>query len=437
MKKPATNHLFWATILVLLTGAVSASPADSLKEINLPGADTNRLLAIVGITLIDGRGGSPVPDAVVVVRGDRIDAAGSRSSIRIPREAEVFDGKGRTLLPGFMDSHFHIERDYELPRLVLSHGVTSVRDPGQWIEVYDPIRRSGLAQPRCFVAGPHLDWPPHAYHKDAFAVTNADETRRAVNRFVDQGASVIKVYYRLPLELIGVACEAAHQRGVPVTAHLELIDADAAIRAGLDGVEHVTSFGTVVAEPAEAEHFRKIVAADNEARRKARYELWSRLDLRASTRVQPLLDLIVKRKIFLSPTLAVFERRRGDEGVTEVEARGFENMIEFVRLCHRAGARIVVGSHSTVPKAERGWAYQREMELLAECGLTPMEVVGAATRNNADFFGVSARLGTIEPGKLADLVLIDGDPLKDIQTMRRVEPVMLNGRWITPPQSDK
>jgi len=431
------NHLFWATILVLLTRAVSASPADSLKEINVPGADTNRLLAIVGATLIDGRGGSPIPDAVVVVRGDKIDAAGARSSIRIPRGAEVFDGKGRRLLPGFMDSHFHIERDYELPRLVLSHGVTSVRDPGQWIEVYDPIRRSGLAQPRCFVAGPHLDCPPHAYPKDAFAVTNADETRRAVNRFVDEGASVIKVYYRLPLELIGVACEAAHQRGVPVTAHLELVDADAAIGAGLDGVEHVTSFGTVLAEPSEAEHFRKIVAADNEARRKGRYELWSRLDLRASTRVQPLLDLIVKRKIFLSPTLAVFEKRTGDRDATEVEARGFENMLEFVRLCHRAGARIVVGSHSTVPKAEHGGAYQREMELLAECGLTPMEVVGAATRNNADFFGVSARLGTVEPGKLADLVLIDGDPLKDIQAMRRVERVMLNGRWITPPQSDK
>jgi imidazolonepropionase-like amidohydrolase len=150
-----------------------------------------------------------------------------------------------------------------------------------------------------------------------------------------------------------------------------------------------------------------------------------------------LLDLIVKRKIFLSPTLAVFEKRRGDRDATEADARGFENMLEFVRLCHRAGARIVIGSHSTVPKAERGWAYQREMELLAECGLTPMEVVGAATRNNADFFGVSARLGTVEPGKLADLVLIDGDPLKDIQALRRVERVMLNGRWISPPLSDK
>jgi hypothetical protein len=304
------RDLFCAQILVLLAGAGSAAPAISLKEINPPPAtDTNRIVAIVGATLIDGKGGAPVSNAVVVVRGDKIDAAGNRNSTKIPSRAEVFDATGRTLLPGLIDSHFHIERDYELPRLVLSHGVTSLRDPGQWIEVYDPIRRSALTEPRCFVAGPHLDCPPHAHPQDAFTVSDPDETRRAVDRFVDEGASVIKVYYRLPLELIGVACQAAHRRGVPVTAHLEFVNAGEAIRAGLDGIEHVTSFGTALAEPGEAERFCKAVAEDNEARRKARYELWSRLDLRASPRVGPLLDLIVKRKIFLSPTLAAFGAR--------------------------------------------------------------------------------------------------------------------------------
>src|SRR2546422_8569344 len=205
-----------AILMAVFLAVWPSSAARIVREINPPAAGTNRIVAIVGATLIDGRGGSPVSNAVVVVRGDKIAAAGKRESTKVPPRAEIFDATGLTLLPGFMDSHFHIERDYELPRLVLSRGVTSLRDPGQWIAIYDPIRRSELPQPRCFVAGPHLDCPPHAHPQDAFAVTNADETRRAVNRFVDEGASVIKVYYRLPLELIGVACEAAHQRGVPV-----------------------------------------------------------------------------------------------------------------------------------------------------------------------------------------------------------------------------
>jgi imidazolonepropionase-like amidohydrolase len=380
--------------------------------------------------LIDGRGAPPLADSVVVVRGASIVAVGPRATTMIPIDTELFDATGLTLLPGLMDAHFHIERDYELPRLFLSHGVTSVRDPGQWIHVYDPIRQSDLPQPRCFVAGPHLDCPPHAYPRDAFAVTNAQTTRAAVNRFVDEGGSHIKVYYRLPLELIRAACVAAHQRGVPVTAHLELVDADQALRAGVDGLEHVTSFGTALAEPDEAERFRAAVTRDNDTRRRGRYELWSKLDLEKSPRVKPLLDLVVNRKAFVSPTLAVFERRTGDKGTTETEARAFANMLRFVSQCHRAGATLVVGSHSSVPKAGRGWAYQREMELLVECGLTPLEAITAATWNNALFFHVEDRLGSIAPGRRADLVFVAGDPLTDLQALRRIKRVMLNGQWV-------
>jgi imidazolonepropionase-like amidohydrolase len=285
-------------------------------------------------------------------------------------------------------------------------------------------------QPRCFVAGPHLDCPPPAHPADAWLVTNAHDVVTAVNRFIDEGASAIKCYFRLPRDLIAVACDTAHTRGVPVTAHLELIDADEAIRAGLDGIEHVTSFGTALAEPDDATRFRAAVQRDNEARRKERYWLWNRLDLDRSPRVKPLIDLIVSKGIFVSPTLAVFERRHTDRGATEMEARAFTNMVKFVGMCHRRGARIVVGSHTTVPHAERGWAYQRELELLEEAGLTRMEVIQAATLQNAHYFRIEDRLGTIEPGKLADLVLFEGNPLKDGKAFRKIRRVMLNGNWV-------
>jgi imidazolonepropionase-like amidohydrolase len=421
--------LLCAALFAVVVNGRQKPPGRAMREVNdVPKAEASKAIAITGATLIDGRGGPPIADAVVVIRGERIAAAGARSAVQVPKEAEVIEARGMALLPGSIDAHFHIDGDASLPAVFLSHGVTSVRDPGQWIEAYDDVRKSKEPIPRLFLAGPHLDTAPPAYPKDSIIVRDADETRLAVNQNIDQGASVIKVYFRLPLALIEVATKAAHARNVPVTAHLEIVDAGDAIRAGIDGIEHITSFGTALLPRREAEGYRQSVIADNNARREGRYRAWSQIDLGAS-RVKPLLDLIVERGVYVSPTLAVFERREGDKDTSEMHVRGFRNMLAFTAMARRAGARVVVGSHSSVPHADRGWAYAREMELLVECGFTPMEAIVAATMENARFFRVDDRLGSIEAGKLADLVLLEGDLSKDIRAVRRVKRVMLNGRW--------
>jgi len=398
-----------------------------VNQLSQPRSD--HLVAIIGVTLIDGMGGPTVPDAVVLVRGDRIVAVGKRNLVRIPAGAEVFDAKGLTLLPGLIDSHFHIDGDNGLPALYLTHGITSLRDPGQWTEAYDSARKRSDPVPRLFLCGPHLDSPPPAYPKDSYIVRDAEETRLAVNRFADEGASAIKVYFRLPLALIRVAIETAHARGLPVTSHLEIVDATDVIRAGIDGVEHATSFGTALLPLREAEKYRQAVLADNNARREGRYEVWNAIDL-DSPRARSLFELIVERGVVVSPTLAVFERQPGDKDTTAMHVHAFKQMEAFVGRAFRTGAHVVVGSHSDVPHAERGWAYQREMELLVESGLTPMQVILAGTMENARFFRIADRLGSVQAGKLADLVLVEGDPLKNISDMRRVRRVMLNGQWI-------
>jgi imidazolonepropionase-like amidohydrolase len=399
---------------------------------NVGGADPRRTVAIVGATLIDGRGGPPVADSVVVVHGERIVAAGSRRSVRVPAGAEVYEARGMTLLPGLIDAHFHIDGDDGLPALFLSHGVTSLRDPGQWMEAYDAA--SGASHrapvPRLFLTGPHLDSPPAAYPADSYIVRDADEARLAVKRFAEQGASAFKVYFRLPVGLIRVVSEEAHRRGLPVTSHLEIVDAGDAIRAGVDGVEHVTSFGTALMLTArEAEKYRQSVLADNNARREGRYEVWNKINP-SGPRAQALFKLMAERGTYLSPTLAIFERRAGDKDTTDVHVNGFKNMQEFTVRAWRAGVRVVVGSHSAVPHAERGWAYQRELELLVEAGLTPMEAIVSGTSRSARFFRVEERLGSVESGKLADLLLVEGDPLADIRAMRNVRRVMLGGVWV-------
>lgn len=275
-----------------------------------------------------------------------------------------------------------------------------------------------------------MDGPPAVHADQAVVPTTAEETRQAVFSHIDRGASAIKVYFRLHPEFITAACEAAMERGVLVTSHLELVDADAAIMAGVRGVEHVTSFGTVLADPVDADHFKAEIYQDSEARRPLRPWLWSRIDLDASPRLQPLLDLIVETGTFVSPTIALFEARSGQKEATEEEVRGFQTMMDFVGRCHRAGAKLVVGSHTGVPFAARGYAYQREMELFVEAGMSSLEVITAATKTGAEFFGIEDRLGTVEIGKTADLVLVQGDPSLDIGVVRNVRRVMLNGSWV-------
>ena len=420
------------SVLLLLTACVlvTAQPKQSVREVNqVAKPPAGSLIAIVGATLIDGRGGPTIPDSVVVVRDDRIEAVGARGTVKIPQGADIVDAKGLTLLPGLIDAHFHIDGDDHLPALYLSHGITSLRDPGQWIEAYDAARKASAPVPRLFLCGPHLDSPPPAYPADSYIVRDAEETRLAVNRFADDGASAIKVYYRLPLALVRVAIETAHSRGIPVMGHLEILDARDAIRAGIDGIEHATSFGTALLPLRDAEKYRQSVLADNNARREGRYQVWNEINF-DTPQARDLFKLIVERGVFVSPTLAIFEKQPGDKDTTDVHVHGFKQMETFVKLAQQAGAKIVVGSHSDVPHAKRGWAYQRELELLVESGLTPMQALVAGTLQNARYFRIEDRLGTVETGKVADLVLVEGDPLQNISNMRRVQRVMLNGNWI-------
>ncbi len=403
----------------------------SQREMNPPAEpDSNAVTALVGGRLIDGHGGAPMDDAIVVVKGNRIAAVGPRQSTPIPEGARVVKIDGMSVLPGLIDSHFHSINDVRLPReFALFRGVTSLRDPGHPFKYYRVTLQSKETLPRIFLCGGHLDAAPAVWPDQAVVIGSEEEAKQAVHTHVDRGASAIKVYFRLPLEHVRAACEAAAERGVIVTSHLELLDAGAAIEAGVRGVEHVTSFGVALASPQEAANFTDLVRADSDARKEWRHRLWAKINLETSPRLQPLLDRIKRHQVFVSPTLAIFEKRPGEKGATAAEVAGFENMKRFIGICHQAGAAVVVGSHTWAPFAEPGSAYQRELELLVDCGLTPLETITAATLQNAKFFGIADRLGTIEVGKVADLVVIDGDPSANIADMRKVRRVMLNGLW--------
>ena len=404
------------------------NPSHELLEMNYQIPTGEQIVAIVGANLLDGTGAEAVENATVVIKENLIWAVGPTESVSIPEDALVIEAVGLTMLPGFIDAHFHLNNN-QLPGLVLSRGTTTLRDPGAWIESYQQVRELQESVPRLFLTGPHLDMPPPAYPKNSYLVTDVIEAEKAVNRFADQGASAIKVYFRLPPTIIEAVCRTADQRGIPVTAHLEITSATAAINAGVDGIEHITSFGIDLLPTYEAEQYRQSVLADNNARREGRYQTWSQIDL-SSSKVDALIALLKQQGTVVSPTLGAFEYRFGEGKSDTVKVKAFQNMMNFVGLLNEADVPIVTGSHSWVPYAEVGWAFQREMELLAESGLSPMEVIVASTLENARFFRIEQRLGSIEVGKQADLLLIEGDPLEDWKALYEVRRVMLNGIWI-------
>jgi hypothetical protein len=421
-------HLLLATASVAIVLAVHA----------LAGRQP-RALVIDHARVVDGTGAAPIDDARIVIRGDRVVEVGRRSSVASPADAEVLDLSGRTVLPGLIDLHFHIENDPKLALRQLSHGVTSFRDPGQWEEKFVELRRmiadDHLAAPRIFTAGPHIDGEHPAYPADAVVARDPDEARRFAERNLDQGASALKLYFRLPLASARAVIDVCEARHVPCTAHLEITDARELLLAGLQGVEHITSLGPSLLPRVQREAYRQRVLADNDARRDGRYEMFAHLSLDGPD-AAAFYDVLRARRPWIDPTLAVFERRPGRATAPAARARdamyvaGFENMKRLTRRVALEGARIVVGGHSTVPFAARGEAPWREMELLVESGFTPLEAIQAATGTAARFLYRDQDLGTLQPGKLADLVVLTGDPTRRISEIRSVERVMAGGAWL-------
>lgn len=417
--------------LLLITGLFAQKPLTKpIKPVNeseLP--QSKKIIAIVGVNLIDGRGGKAIPNASVLIRNNIIVEVGTANSIQIPKDAEIIQGNGMSLLPGLIDSHFHLDRTKDLPAMFLQNGVTSLRDPGAWIEAYAEERRSGKQMPRLYLSGPHLDSSPPAYPYDAYVVRDEAEAIRQVNELADEGSTVIKIYFRIPPGMIKAITETAHSRGIPVTAHLEITEAKQAIEAGLDGIEHITSFGLSLTPKRDAEKYRQGMLADNNFRKQGRYNTWAALDL-YSPLTDSLTTFLARKKTFISPTLGAFEYQAEKNKTDSIKLRGFESMKKLTLKLQKAGVPLVMGSHSMIAYAEKGWAYQREMEIWAESGIGNSEIIHAATLQNARFFRIDQELGSIEKGKIADLILVKGNPLEDIKAMRNVERVMINGVFI-------
>jgi imidazolonepropionase-like amidohydrolase len=413
-------------VFIALTAAVTAQPQP-------------RALLLDNVRIVDGTGAAPIENGRIVLQGERIAAIGPAAKVAAPANAERVDLAGKTVIPGLIDLHFHIESDPRLALRQLAHGITAFRDPGQWNEKFVELRRmvaaDGLPGPRIFTTGPHIDGENPAYPADSVVARDAEEARRHAETNVAQGASALKIYFRLPIGSARAVIDVCNAHRIPCTAHLEVLDAGELIAAGLHGVEHITSFGVGLVPRLRAETYRQAVLRNNDARRDGRYRLFSAIDL-DGPEAKALYAVVKQRRPWVDATLAVFERRADKPAedtsaeLAAVQAAGFGKMQQLTRRLAREGARIVMGGHTEVPFAARGEAPWRELELLVDSGFTPLEAITAATTTAAGFLFRDKELGALHAGLQADLVVLDGNPAVDISAIRRVERVMVAGRWV-------
>lgn len=412
--------------------------------------------------VVDSRSGELLPERTIVIRGPQIvTVAAAGEAGDVPQDARRIDGRGKFALPGLIDAHVHVVHvldfahvtgDEVLP-LYLAAGVTSIRSTGDEIVAATLVAKCAAAHPesapRVFTCSPLLDAEPPIHRDVGRGVTDPAGVPALLDDLQHWQITTVKIYAGTKREVGQAIIDESHRRGLFVTAHLSRYAAQDAVADGVDGLEHIQSVFNFIIPPDAAKQpgHRGRVDLDNPL-------------------CKALVSELARRKTYVDPTLAVFRnmillsdvpevrghpdmglvprrlrefwpvylRRTGcpQGGSPEDRRREFAKYQELTGKLHRAGVPLLVGTDSPEPQVTPGFSLHQELEMLVESGLPPAAALRAVTLHNAAVLGQSQRLGTIEPGKLADIVLLTANPLNDIRHTRAIELVIHEGRVCRP-----
>jgi imidazolonepropionase-like amidohydrolase len=424
-------------------------------------------LALTHLTVIDVRDGTTRADTTVLIAGSRIESVGPSAAIRLPKHTRVVDARGRFLIPGLWDMHVHALWDAERPRgffpLFLANGVTGVREMGGPMPVADQVRwRQEVAKgtvlgPRLVIAGPFVDGP-HAIWPGSLKVSTAEEGRLAVDSLQAAGVDFIKVYSQVPRAAYLAVAEESRKDRIPFVGHVPLeVDVSEASDEGQKSVEHLMGIllhCSSKADELKADLMRGVninqlndQMVDTYDREKAaklfalfvKNGTWQTPTLtirHARPYLQELQATDDPRLKYLPKTIAESWRPNADKrqpASTDVIAsrkRLFQKEMDLVGSMHKAGVRFLAGTDTPNPYCFPGFGLHDELAFMVKAGFTPVEALQASTINPAEFLGLSDSLGTIEKGKIADLVLLDANPLVDIGNTKSIAAVVRNGRFL-------
>ena len=410
-------------------------------------------LAFTNAKLFDAETGKTLPNMTVVVEGDRIKTVGRAHGVKVPKDAEVIDARDKTLMPGLWDMHVHVGPNDGL--MHVAAGVTSVRDMANDTEALFALKaRIDAGEeigPRILMAGIMDGRGPYAGPTKVLVDTE-EEARAAVDDYARLGYSQVKIYSSIKPELVPFIVARAHEKGLRVSGHVPaFMTAEQFVRAGADEFQHINFFVLNFLYD-DVKDTRTPVRFTSVADRAATVNL-------NDPRVRALVALLRERKTVVDPTVNVFESMFTDrpgrmperyatlaerlppqvrryllggglpvpEGKDERYRESAQALLRMVKLLYDAGVPLVAGTDATP-----GFALHRELELYAEAGIPANEVLRIATIGAARVAKRDGELGSVAPGKLADLVLVEGDPTRRIGDIRRVSLVVKDGAVYDP-----
>jgi imidazolonepropionase-like amidohydrolase len=446
-----------AVVVLALTSIAAGEPSDNVAP--------PRVLAFTHVNVIDVEHGTVGHDATVIVDGNRIRAVGPSATTRVPPGALVLDATGKYMIPGLWDMHVHVTAEPDVPfELFPAFGVTSIRDVGGSLASLRALQRqlgptmpTERIGPHLLICGPVLDGDPPLHPWMAIAADTPERARSAVRFLSDQGVSCIKTYEGIGTEPFAAAVHEAHAHRLPVAVHpSRVVTIRYAVEHGARGIEHLFLGRGDVAGVNVTPVVDSMPLLDRQA------FLWNQVDMRSAA-VRDLIRAFVVHHVFLtsglvgdeannivpdsvrlaSPDNAILSpetlrKWRNDTATSIISvslrakaAEGVRKRREFLKAASDAGVPILAGSGgpwlgSFLP----GLGVHREMSLMVASGLSPLAALQSATLNPAKFFDAADTLGTIAPGKVADLVLLNANPLDDISNTERVAGVVVSGRYI-------
>jgi len=462
------THMKTTTILLILLSAfitclAQAPTSDRQQFIRVEAP----VIALTHVRVIDGTGAAPLEDQTIVISDGKITSISPAATAKVPLAAQILDLKGYTVLPGLVGMHDHMffpmggnppmysNMGSSFPRLYLALGVTTIRTTGSVapftdLEIKRLIDSGRMIGPKMHITGPYLEGRG-SFTPVMHELTGPDDARRMVNFWADEGATSFKAYMNITRDELRAAVEEAHKRGLKVTGHLCSIGYREAAEIGIDNLEHGL-FPDSEFVPDKQPDKCPGAAVGASLRQ---------LDLNSDA-VKETIRMLVAKNVALTSTLPVFEAgaplaQSGigaasavlnprmlnvmniDARVRYLTARSriaadsptaalVRKSMDFERAFVAAGGLLIAGLDPTGNGGiVAGFGDLREVELLVEAGFTPLEAIKIATFNGAKFLGEDTRIGSIAPGKQADLMVIKGNPAANITDIEKVEIVFKDG----------